>query len=54
VEEVARLLSRVGGKPVTIDDVQSDIDNGAPINDDRRMNLLHYAAWLIKTNGAER
>ena len=46
--DLAALLSRVGGKPVTAEMVRADIDAGAPANPDGTMNLIHYAAWLVK------
>jgi hypothetical protein len=51
--DVAALLSRVGGKPVTAEMIRADIDAGAPANLDGTMNLIHYAAWLVEvTRGA--
>jgi hypothetical protein len=46
--DVAALLSRVGGKPVTAEMVRADIDAGAPANVDGTINLVHYAAWLVR------
>jgi len=48
VEEVARVLSAAGQKRVTPEQVQADIDAGAPAGRDGRINLVHYAAWLIR------
>jgi len=48
VTDTARLLTRVGGQPITEAMVQTDIDDGAPTNGDSTINLVHYAAWLIK------
>ena len=45
--DVAALLSRVGGKPVTAEMIREDIAAGAPTNPDGTMNLVHYAAWLV-------
>jgi hypothetical protein len=28
--------------------LQADIDDGAPRNPDGTMNLVHFAAWLVK------
>jgi hypothetical protein len=52
--DVAALLSRVGGKPVTAEMIRADIDAGAPANPDGTLNLIQYAAWLAKevTRGA--
>jgi len=48
IEEVSRLLSAAGGRKVTPEQVQADIDAGAPVGVGGRMNLVHYAAWLIR------
>jgi len=48
VEDAAKVLSRMGGKPVTADMLQADVDAGAPTNPDGSINLVHYAAWLVK------
>ena len=47
-EDMARLLSAGGGKRITPEEVHADIDAGAPIGPDGRMNLVHYAAWLAR------
>ena len=48
LEEVARLLSAAGGRKVTPEQVQADIDAGAPVGAGGRVNLVHYAAWLVR------
>jgi len=48
LEDAARLLSRIGGKQVTSDVLQADVDAGAPTNADGTINLVHFAAWLVK------
>ena len=48
VADAARVLSRIGGKPVTEEMLRADIDAGAPTNADGSINLVHYAAWLVK------
>jgi len=48
VEEVSRLLSAAGGKRITVEHVQADLDAGAPVGPDGRINLVHYAAWLVR------
>ena len=52
VDDAARVLSRVGGMPVTEDMLDADIDAGAPTNPDGTINLVHYAAWLVKQMSA--
>lgn len=46
LEELATLLTHAGGTTVTVEQVREDIDDGAPISADDRVNLVHYAAWL--------
>lgn len=45
--DLARLLSRLGGQPVTLAMLEADIAAGAPTNADGTMNVLHYAARLV-------
>ena len=48
VAEAARLLSAVGGQAVTVEMLQADLAAGAPTNADGTLNLVHYAAWLVR------
>ncbi|MBL0869305.1 MAG: hypothetical protein IBJ18_01875 [Phycisphaerales bacterium] len=48
VADAARVLTRMGGKPVTEEMLRADIDAGAPTNANGTINLVHYAAWLVK------
>ena len=48
VEHTARILSAVGGREVTEAMVRRDIEAGAPVNADGTINLVHYAAWLVR------
>jgi hypothetical protein len=48
LEEVARLLSAAGGRKVTPEQVQADIDAGAPVGAGGKINLVHYVAWLVR------
>lgn len=48
VADAARLLSKAGGGPVTEEMIESDLAAGAPANADETINLVHYAAWLVK------
>lgn len=47
-EDLARMLSRVGGKPVSLATIHLDIAAGAPTNANGTMNLIHYASWLVR------
>jgi hypothetical protein len=48
VVQVARLLTRAGTNPVTEAMVEADVAAGAPTNPNGTINLVHYAAWLVK------
>jgi hypothetical protein len=48
VADAARVLTRIGGKPVTEEMLRADIEAGAPTNANGTINLVHYAAWLVK------
>ena len=48
VADAVRLLSKAGGLSVTADMLEADIESGAPTNANGTINLVHYAAWLVK------
>jgi hypothetical protein len=48
VTDAARLLTRLGAQPVTEAMLRADIAAGAPTNADGSLNLVRYAAWLVK------
>jgi hypothetical protein len=52
VADAARVLTRLGGKPVTDAMLRADVDAGAPVNADGSLNLVQYAAWLVKEMSA--
>mgnify|MGYP000047134352 CR=1 FL=1 len=52
VADLAKLLSKSAGKSVTAEMLHKDIDAGAPVNSDGTVNLVHYAAWLVKEHAA--
>ena len=49
--DAARLLTRVGGQPVTVEMLQRDLTAGAPVNPNGTLHLVHYAAWLLREMG---
>ena len=51
IEQVAQILSAAGGRPVSVAMVESDLDAGAPKNANGTINLVMYAAWLLKDRG---
>ncbi|MBK8915032.1 MAG: hypothetical protein IPM64_10615 [Phycisphaerales bacterium] len=46
--DAARLLTAAGGQRITLDMLEADRAAGAPANADGTLNLVHYAAWLIR------
>jgi hypothetical protein len=46
--DMARILSASGQRPVSVEMIEADVSNGAPLNPDGTMNLVLYAAWLVK------
>ena len=48
VAQAAKVLSAAGGRRITEEMLRADIDAGAPVNPDGRLNLVHYTAWLVR------
>jgi len=48
VAHAAKLLGKVGGERVTEEMLLADLEDGAPVNPNGSINLVHYAAWLVK------
>jgi len=48
VADAARLLTKAGGQPVSVEMIEADRAAGAPANADGTINLVHYAAWLVR------
>jgi len=49
--DAARLLAKISGQTITVAMLQADIASGAPTNANGTLNLVHYAAWLVKEMG---
>jgi hypothetical protein len=50
--QAAGVLNKLtNGRPITVEMLQLDVDSGAPTNADGTLNLVHYAAWLVKEMG---
>lgn len=50
-EQLVEILTKVGCSTVSIDSLKADIIDGMPVNADGTINLVNYAAWLIRENG---
>jgi hypothetical protein len=48
VADAARLLTKAGGQPVSLEMIEADRTAGAPANAGGTINLVHYAAWLVR------
>ena len=48
VEDLARVLTAAGWKPINVEMIRADLDDGAPQNSDGTINLVRYAAWVIR------
>jgi hypothetical protein len=48
IPDALRLIKAAGGRSVTPESLQADIDAGMPTNADGTVNLIYYAAWLIR------
>jgi hypothetical protein len=48
LDATAAFLTKSGLRPTTVERLQEDILDGAPVNPDGTINLLHYVAWLVR------
>jgi hypothetical protein len=48
ISDAVRALRAAGSSEVTVESLRVDIDAGAPTNADGTLNVIHYAAWLIR------
>ncbi|HED53825.1 MAG TPA: hypothetical protein ENJ00_06450 [Phycisphaerales bacterium] len=48
VEDAAKLPTKAGGVRVSEAQIRKDIEANAPTNADGTINLVHYAAWLVR------
>ena len=46
--ELAKMLTHVSGRTISVEQLRLDVENGAPATADGRVNLVHYAAWLAR------
>ena len=48
IDDAARLLTKAGGVRISEAQIRKDIEANAPTNADGTINLVHYAAWLVR------
>lgn len=51
IEQLVKLLSAAYRERIDAEKVRQDLETGAPANPDGTINLVHYAAWLLKEMG---
>ena len=50
-EQLVDILAKVGCASVSMESLNADIADGMPVNVDGTINLVNYAAWLLRENG---
>ena len=45
-----RVLKRAGSRTSTMENLEKDIEDGAPVNEDGTMDIIAYGAWILKGN----
>ena len=51
IPDLAKLLKHAGSSHASEEAIRQDVEKGAPVNHDGTINLIHYAAWLIREVG---
>lgn len=46
--KLAEILRKSGSRYISPETIDADIEAGAPVNEDGSLNLVEYAAWLLK------
>jgi hypothetical protein len=52
--QLANILSKEIGESITEDQIVRDIADGAPVLPGNRVNILLYAAWILKNDHGQR
>ena len=47
-EMLINILRRAGSRLISAETLAKDFEAGAPKNEDGTVNLIEYAAWLVK------
>ena len=51
-EMLVNILKRAGSRLISSETLAADFEAGAPRNEDGTVNLIEYAAWLVKGEDA--
>jgi hypothetical protein len=46
--DAARVFTAASGGSIEVAMLEADVADGAPLNADGTLNLVHYAAWLVR------
>ena len=49
-EEVVKVLKLSGSRTISLENLERDIAEGAPVNEDGTMDIIAYGAWILKGN----
>lgn len=52
-ENVVKALRLAGSRTATMEQLETDIAAGAPVNADGTMNIIAYVAWILKGESDE-
>ncbi len=51
-EMLVNILKRAGSRLISAESITADFAAGAPKNEDGTVNLIEFAAWLVKGDDA--
>jgi len=46
--QLAAMLTRLGDREFSTEDIEKDIEAGAPVNDDGSLSVVYFSAWLVR------
>lgn len=49
-DTLVRALKMAGSRTISQEQLEADIAAGAPVNENGSMNIIAYAAWILKGN----
>ena len=49
-DEVVKVLKLSGSRTISLENLERDIAEGAPVNEDGTMDIIAYGAWILKGN----
>ena len=47
-DKLIEILRRSGSREVSVETFAADITAGSPVNEDGTINMIEYAAWLLR------